>query len=183
MVQKSVEPIGGMMASGGHNFNQSAIVALTPDEASQSIIAASNGVKGYSVTTAGTGSIIMTRRYTPNWAIVLAILGIIFALIGLLFLLVKKTETITITLSPSSGGTKVFISGTGSREMQQRLTSVLSGMTSVSSTAPSDGAVAAASGTPTVDRLDQIAKFAELRDAGALTEDEFQAEKNRILNS
>jgi hypothetical protein len=174
------------MASRGQSFNQSGSVALGPVEVSQSIIAACNGAQGYTVTTAGTGSIVMTRRYTPTWAILLAVIGLLFFLLGLLFLLAKNYETLTITLSPNAdGGTNVFISGTASDEMQRRLTSVLSGMTSLAaktSDAATGGASKVAS-VPDVDRFEQIAKFAELRDAGTLTEEEFQAEKTRILNS
>jgi hypothetical protein len=174
------------MASKGQSFNQSGSVALSPIEVSQSIIAACNGAQGYTVTTAGTGSIVMTRRYTPTWAIFLAVVGLLFFLLGLLFLLVKNYETVTITLSPDSGGgTNVFISGTASDEMQRRLTSVLSGMTSLAATNSSTGAEVPpkSSGVPSVERFEQIAKFAELRDAGTLSEEEFQAEKARILNS
>ena len=38
------------------------------------------------------GSIVVIRQYTPGWAIVLGILGLIVFLLGLLFFLVKKTE-------------------------------------------------------------------------------------------
>ena len=167
------------MASKGNSFNQSVVVGLSPEEVSQSIIASSSGVAGYSVTTAGAGSIVMTRRYIPTWAILMAIIGAFIFLIGLLLLLVRNIETVTITLSPNpSGGTRVFVSGTASYEMQQRLTSVLSGMTTLAAEVATADASA-----PAADRFDQLTKFAELRDAGTLTEEEFQAEKARILNS
>jgi Short C-terminal domain len=41
----------------------------------------------------------------------------------------------------------------------------------------------AASATPDPSRLDQLKSLAELRDSGALTEDEFEAEKKRVLES
>jgi hypothetical protein len=50
--------------------------------------------------TADTGtSVTWTRRYTPGWAIFLAILGLIFLLLGLLFLLVKRENVLVTSLS------------------------------------------------------------------------------------
>jgi hypothetical protein len=55
---------------------------------------------------------VVTRRYTPGWAVTLGILGLIFFLLGLLFFLVKKTETLTISISPrGETSSTVVISG------------------------------------------------------------------------
>ena len=177
------------MASKGQSFNQSAIVALKPEEVSQSLIATSAGVPGYSVTTAGVGSIVLTRRYVPQWAIAVAIVGVLLFLVGLLALLVKENETVTVTLLPSGEGTKILMSGTANSEMRQRLTSWLSGMMTLTPTTPaispasdeiSKSLATGQASNPA--RFEQLAKFAELRDKGVLTEEEFQAEKDRILN-
>jgi Uncharacterised protein family UPF0547 len=82
----------------------------------------------YTVSMAGAGSLLLTRRYTPTWAIVVAVLGALFFLLGLLALLVKDTETLTITLLPADGGTRVTISGIGTHEMLTRIGSALSTM-------------------------------------------------------
>ena len=42
-------------------------------------------------------------------------------------------------------------------------------------------AAAARAASAPVDLVDRVAKLADLRDRGALTEDEFQAQKKRIL--
>jgi len=67
---------------------------------------------GYQLS-ASPGLIVLIRRYRPTWAIVLAILGALIFLLGLLFLLVKNTETLTISVSPRSGdaGSTVVASG------------------------------------------------------------------------
>lgn len=116
------------MAAPGQNFNQTNSVAETPEVVSQTLVAAASNVPQYTVNMAGPGSLVLTRRYTPTWAIVVAVIGILFFLLGLLALLVKDTETLTITLVPSEGGTRVTISGVGSHEMLTRLGSALSAM-------------------------------------------------------
>jgi hypothetical protein len=58
------------------------------------------------------GLIVIIRRYHPGWAVVLGILGLLLFLIGLLFFLITKTDTLTISLSPTSeGGSTVVVSG------------------------------------------------------------------------
>jgi Uncharacterised protein family UPF0547 len=105
------------MASAGLNYNQSVSVANRPETVSQAIISGTTGVPGYTVTTAGVGSLVLTRRYVPTWAIVVAVIGFLLFFIGLLALLFKETETLTITLVPVNGGTRVTISGIGSQDM------------------------------------------------------------------
>lgn len=86
------------------------------------------GVPGYTVTTAGTGSMVLTRKYIPTWAIVVAIIGLLLFLLGILALLFKETETLAITLVPEGDCTKVTISGVGSQEMLARISAVLRSM-------------------------------------------------------
>ena len=102
------------MASAGQNFNQTVMVASSPEEVSQAVFASSAGVVGYTVTTAGSGTILLTRKYLPTWAIVVAILGVFLFLIGLLALLARNTETVSVTFAPAEGGTRVAVSGVGS---------------------------------------------------------------------
>ena len=116
------------MASGGSNFNQTSTVALTPDQVSQNIIGAVTGAKGYTVTTAGAGSIILTRKFMPTWALVVGIIVGLLTLIGFLLLIVRTTETLTVTVASVDGGTRVVASGTASQEMAQRLSVVIAGM-------------------------------------------------------
>jgi hypothetical protein len=114
------------MAAPGQNFNQTAFVGESPEAVSQAVIAATSGVQNYTVATAGTGSIVLTRKYTPTWAIVVGVVGLLLFLVGILALLVKSTETVTITITPVDGGSRVSISGVGSAEMLTRLSSALS---------------------------------------------------------
>lgn len=58
---------------------------------------------------------VVSRRYIPEWAIILAVLGALIFLLGLLFLLVKKEETLTVSVSPrEQGGSTVVIGGEAS---------------------------------------------------------------------
>lgn len=117
------------MPAPGQNFNQTIVVAEPVDRVSQLIIAAVSGVPDSTVTTAGTGSIVVTRKFRPAWTIVVAVIGLIFFLIGLLALLYTETETLTITLAADGEGTRVVVSGRASQELLARLTAALGSLT------------------------------------------------------
>jgi hypothetical protein len=69
----------------------------------------------YKVTGDTGANITFTRRYTPTWAIVLAIIGFFIFLLGLLFLLVKDQNVLIFSLSSEGEQTKVAVSGSGPR--------------------------------------------------------------------
>jgi uncharacterized protein UPF0547 len=114
------------VADPGTDINQIFTVAATPESLSQAFIAASSASSDYQVTAAAQGSIVLTRRYIPTWAIVVAVLGAFFFLIGLLALLYKETETVAITITPVPGGARVSITGRCTAEMATRLNAVIS---------------------------------------------------------
>jgi hypothetical protein len=111
----------------GQIVNESRLVPEPPHVVSQAVIAATAGVTDYAVTAPGPGSIVLTRQYRPTWTIVVAIVGFLFFLVGLLALLVKNTETLTLTLTPEEGGTSVTMSGVATPEMVTRLAAALGG--------------------------------------------------------
>jgi hypothetical protein len=57
---------------------------------------------------AGPGRLVLIERWTPAWAIVMAI--VTFPL-GLLFLLVKTERTLTVMVEPEPGGSRVDLVG------------------------------------------------------------------------
>lgn len=71
--------------------------------------------------------IVVTRRFIPTWAIVLAVIGFLFFLLGLLFLLVRTSETleIRISASPDGPGSIVTINGVADSGTITRLQGVL----------------------------------------------------------
>ena len=77
---------------------------------------------------AGPGSIVLTRKYIPTWAIIVAVIGVLIFLIGLLALLYRETEVTMVTVTPVQGGSRVTVSGVGSQEMLTRLTGTMSSM-------------------------------------------------------
>ena len=99
------------MAAPGTAFDSTSAVAEMPENVSQTLVAATAADPGYTISAAGTGSIILTRKYIPTWAIVVAIVGLFIALLGLLALLYRDTETLTVTITPTDGGSRIAISG------------------------------------------------------------------------
>jgi hypothetical protein len=72
--------------------------------------------------TGDTGTAVTwTRRYTPTWAIVCAIIGFLIVLLGLLFLLVKDTDTLVASLQPSGDKTVVTFTGSGPNQTMQTI--------------------------------------------------------------
>lgn len=73
-----------------------------PDQVLQAFLT-SLAASGAFVTLSGPNSIVVTRRYTPTWAIVVGIIGIFFFLIGVLAFFIKESEVLTLVLSPELG--------------------------------------------------------------------------------
>lgn len=110
------------------SFIQIAEVGQPADLVMQQFVSATAGASGYTVNQAG-NTLILSRKYTPTWAIVLAVLGALLFLVGLVFLLVKNTETLTISLAQNpTGGTRVSISGQANADLVGRLNAVLSSL-------------------------------------------------------
>jgi hypothetical protein len=116
---------GDTVAQKGLPYVRSFIVEDDPEAVLQRFLTITAGTPEYTVATAGSGTIILTRRYTPTWAIIVAVVGILLFLLGLLALLVKETETLTITAAASPHGTRVSITGVVSDAMATRLNAEL----------------------------------------------------------
>lgn len=99
---------------------------------------------GYAVR-AEPGLIVLIRRYRPGWATTLAILALLLSLVslaaeavlallfllGLLFLLVKRTETLRIDISPrGEGGCTVVVAGEASDWVSSRIRTTLTTLAS-----------------------------------------------------
>ena len=115
------------MAASGQVYNQAVTLSEKPDVLMQGLVSATAGTSGYTLNTAGANSVILTRKFTPTWAVVWGIILGLFTLVGFALLLVKTTETLSITLAGIDTGTRVTISGVATPEMIARLNSVLSG--------------------------------------------------------
>ena len=111
----------------GQLFSQTVALPQPPEVAQQHVFMAVTGLPGTTPFQVGPGVILVTRRYIPTWAIVLAVIGFFFFLLGLLFLLVRTSETleIRISTSPDAQGSIVTINGVADSETITRLQGVL----------------------------------------------------------
>ena len=116
------------MATPGGVFNQTEVVPATPDDVMARLVGAAAGTPGYSVSTAGSNSLVFVRKYWPTWVIVVAVLGALLFLLGLLALLIRNTETLTVTVKEVSGGTQVDVTGVASTDMIGRIRATLAAL-------------------------------------------------------
>ena len=111
----------------------------------------------------------------------LAILGALFFLLGLLFLLVTKTETLTVSVSQLDGDRcTVVVAGEADEWAIQTVQRALA--SPASSSVPEQGVITAASVASSSSSADELAKLAELHESGILGDEEFQAAKARLLD-
>lgn len=175
------------MASAGSSFHQTTVAATSSEEVAAFLATSLRGVPGYSIV-ASRDTILLKRRYIPNWALLVAGVGVFVFLLGLLALFVREKETATILLSPSGDGTRLTVTGAVSEQMRQRLTSSLA---TISQRWPASPAGAASNtqfdtGTgggaiPTEEQSRHLLRLAELRDKGAISQEEFEDGKSQIL--
>jgi hypothetical protein len=143
---------------------------------------------GYQQTGQGESVLTYTRSYFPWWTILLAI--ILFP-IGLLALLLKAHAILTVSFEPEGEGATVSLGGMA---RNQEFHSYLFQIADQWSSKPAGEwgsdhpAAELGAGAAQNDRgvgidleLDQLQKLVALRDARALTDEEFQERKSRIL--
>lgn len=113
------------MASSGSTYIQQLTVSAPPELVMQNLVAASAGARDYSLIQAGPQTLILTRRYIPTWAIVVAVIGFLLFLVGLLALLFKETETLTVIITTNGPASHIQINGQATPDMIARLEAVL----------------------------------------------------------
>ncbi len=103
------------MPGSGQPFHYSILVPASPAAAMQTFLtlpSSGNYFDGYEVRQVTGGSLHITRRYVPTWAIAVAIAGSLFFLVGLVALLVRETEVLIVTVSEQDEGSYLDFSGT-----------------------------------------------------------------------
>jgi hypothetical protein len=81
------------------------------DETYRRLIADISSRSGFRFERPDATTLVVVRRYTPTWAVVLAIIGIFVFLLGLLFLLAKTEERVTIIGRDVEGGAVFQVTG------------------------------------------------------------------------
>jgi len=109
-------------------------------------------------------------------------------LLGALAFFVREKESATILVQSVGNDTRISVSGLASEDMRQRLVSVFG--SAASRWPPELSALASevdfdpeesSTKIPSSDEMSQLLRMAELRDRGALTEEEFMSARNKIL--
>jgi hypothetical protein len=113
------------MPAAGQPYNQMVELAEPPKALMHSLSMAATGAVDYSIQTAGPNTLVLTRKFLPTWALVVAIIGALIFLLGLLALFVRNTEILTVNLADIEGGTRVTINGVASPDMIARLNGVI----------------------------------------------------------
>lgn len=160
----------------------------------QSLLSAVSGAHGYTVNVAGPGSLVLTRKYTPTWAVVLGIIGLLVFLLGVLFFLVKTTETVTVGLREVPGGTEVRASGVATPELQARFNVVFGGAELPSpqkeDVAPPSPHHPSPTSTPMAPAPEEaqpvekrLARLDQMKSDGLITDEEYGQQRARLLES
>jgi hypothetical protein len=108
--------IGDIMAKPGLTSNYQLVVPTTQQETLQLVMLSLQGANGnyfdgFQIYTDGQSMLTVTRKFVPTWAIVVAVIGFFLFLLGLLALLIRQTESATITLHADPRGTLVHVTG------------------------------------------------------------------------
>jgi hypothetical protein len=115
----------------------------------------------------GSGIIVITRRHRPDWATALGVIGLLVFLIGILFFFVKVTESLTIAISPhGEGGSTVVINGEAAPWATARIHNALAQPAAAAPVVPAN----------------EIEQLGSLHSRGVLSDEEFQAAKQRVLS-
>ena len=156
------------------------LVGLTPHEALDQAVAYMTRERA-SVTSRTENSVTFTYRKEPNVGI-LIILLLFFLLPGIIYWMAASRDTnFTITASPAEGGCRLLIGGEDAagdgHYFFKKLVKLLPGPDPTLTVADAEPTRTSARNIP-----DEIRRLAELRDAGIVSNEEFEAKKRELLN-
>ena len=149
---------------------------------------------GYGLETRSENAATFARHQGPNVALGIFLLLCCAILPGILYLLLaERTVRVTVAVYPIEGGSRVVVGGDSAQDAS-RATSWASGLPKPSEGEPSptppeqqasEQPASEPRGTPSptaaLDIPEQIRRLAELRDAGLITQEEFETKKAELL--
>ena len=91
----------------------------------QALYSSGNYLEDTQVVPIGPTTFRVTRRFVPQWAIVVAVIGVFCFALGLLALLVRDTEELTIDIQPDPEGSRIQASGKAKGAIVMTVQSVL----------------------------------------------------------
>lgn len=108
------------MSSAGAPYSRTVTTTAQIDEATQILVTSMAGTR-YAIAVPQPGTIVATRTYRPTWAIVLTCCTAWLFLTGLLFLLITRSEAVTLRIARQGSRTQVIVAGTADYEMVTRV--------------------------------------------------------------
>jgi hypothetical protein len=178
-----------------------------PEEVHRSVVKLAPTVEGvgYTLRNHSDESATFSRRYVPGGAIAGGLLAwalaaygysstqndlaggvapgvYILAVIAVVCLFIRRSEELQMTFEAREGGTVVLMNGHAKPELQEQFRRRFSDGTIQPDQLPPRRSLEAEVSDPGSDALSKLKRLAELRDAGALSDSEFDAKKAELLD-
>lgn len=99
-------------------------IAVPPEEVPLKVVQWLSGLRGIQTNIMG-NTVQVSYRYTPDWAIFVGILGLLFFLLGALLWFIKRTDMLTVTTTPVPGGSHVVITGRSAPAALHKLSALM----------------------------------------------------------
>lgn len=118
------------MAESGTEISFVVTVNASPIEVAtaigQSVTGGGNYLEDTQVVPIGPTTFRITRKYLPQWAIILGIIGLVFCFLGIIAVFFRDTEELIVDIQPDEAGSKIVVSGRTKDSIATTIRSVLS---------------------------------------------------------
>lgn len=117
------------MAESGNPVSLTATVRAEPIQVAQAfgqtLVSGGNYLEDLQVVPVGPTTFRITRKYMPQWAIIVGILGLFLCFIGIFAVFFRDTEVLTIDIQPDPEGSRIDVSGVAKGSVVTTIQSVM----------------------------------------------------------
>ena len=111
----------------GAYINYEIVSSRSTNELQRRVVASISGMKNTTLSTIGDDSIVVTRRFIPSWAIVVAVISAFLFWPGMLVLFAKDNESLNVQLVKNTHGSTILVSGVASKEISDKISLAIQG--------------------------------------------------------